>query len=299
MKRSYRFTQNVKLTVCDAVGEPLVIVNTAIARPLSPTSIGQMQVATSTGLQITNLTKGAIISATAVSAVGVFTAVTAEEIIFEGTQFAIVMPLANDYVIKIFQDNKADFNLKYLGVNDISVNDRERVIYFKLPRSLFQTACDERLAKCGFTFGALVMPIKMRFGSNKTMTTTPSGGGTPITTHNKNFTFSGEISAGLVVGVKHDFNNRSSLSLLTGISLTSIPIDDESTGGFVASPTNVSAISWPIGALLQFDRVQFGLFVGLDYLSGEVAHHWKYKDNLWLGIGIGFSIFTVRSSNSQ
>lgn len=284
MKKSYRFLENVLLKKCNATGAPISVANYAPER--------------STGAKVSALSKKDPKSVdTSVAWLDDFGSTATEQFIKKGVQFEIVKPLQNEFVIMIYKDDNKRFNNKYLGVDKDNPSDDERVVFYLLPRADFQGKCDERLAKHGFTFGAVIMPIKMRFGS--LLTTSTTTGGTTVTSHRKNFTFSGEVSAGLLIGIKHDYSSRSSISFLSGISLTSVPVDSETTGGFITSPTNASALSWPFGIVYQYDKVQFGAFIGLDFLAGEVSHHWVYRKNVWAGIGVGFSIFTAKSSNSQ
>jgi hypothetical protein len=162
-------------------------------------------------------------------------------------------------------------------------------IFFKLPLKTFTTECDLRLNRHSFTLGAVTIPIKMRFGSKW------SDG-----TQKKDFSFSGDISFGLSVGYKYSPSKRYSHNILTGISLTSVPVTPATTQNSITSETNVAALTWHLGYLYQIDNFQIGAFTGIDYLGGKTGRLWNYKDEMWLGIGVGYSIFkSKKTSDTQ
>lgn len=160
--------------------------------------------------------------------------------------------------------------------------------YFKITRLEFDSRCKEFLPKSQFSVGVLTLPIKIRFG-NKTSDETKK----------IYSSFTGNISAGLSLGYKRNFNRNKkpwSLTGLTGFSLTSVPVSGETTNNFVQSETNEAALTWHVGLLSSIDNFQIGVFMGVDYLSGKINKEWDYRNKPWLGIGIGFSFFNSKKT---
>jgi hypothetical protein len=158
-------------------------------------------------------------------------------------------------------------------------------IYFHLPLKVFTNECDLRLNRHSFTIGALVMPIKLRFGAK-------SGDGT----QRREFTFTNDVSIGLSIGFKYAPNKKYAHNFLTGISLTSVGVTPDDTKGAVTTATNLSAITWHLGYLFQIDNFQVGAFTGVDYLAGKPGRMWDYKNEMWFGIGVGYSIFSSKKT---
>jgi len=215
--------------------------------------------------------------------------IAGNDIIDAGVQFVIKKKLATYYVIQILINTTDNaFNTKFVGVPDKQQLLAGPVIYFNLPYSTFVSSCEERLQKTSFTLGAVIIPIKMRFGSSAIVNGQ----------HLRNFDFQGNVNLGLLVGFKLQPTHRYSFSFLTGISLTSVPVDSATTQGFITQSTNNAALTWNIlGIVYQIDNFQIGVITGIDYLSGEIAHHWVYRNRPWLGIGLGFSIFSPKKTS--
>lgn len=156
-------------------------------------------------------------------------------------------------------------------------------IYFSLPKSDFVTNGGDKIPQSDFIFGLTTLPIKMRFGN-------------PEVENGKQkryFDFAGEISLGISTGWRRRTDPINSFSVLTGIAITSVPIDSFTSKGLFTSPTNVSALTWHLGILYQHKVFQIGLFSGIDYLKGELGKRWVYRHQPWLGIGLGIAILNT------
>lgn len=70
-------------------------------------------------------------------------------------------------------------------------------------------------------------------------------------------------------------------------------MDSANTKGFQKIKTNASAISPTTGLVVHFKKsgLQLITTIGLDFIAGELGRKWVYRNQPWLGIGVGFSIF--------
>lgn len=306
---NFQFKENIRLTICNQVGEPIQLTNLIVSLPISSTISNSSISSTSIPILTTNIIDGGYLTITTVQTTNnalsqnvSSTLIQPSQIILKGTLFEIVKVVESSdmFVIRIFYKNKdIDFNARYTGLSKDTVTKQEQIFYFLLPKKVFETKCKEALVRHSFTVGALLLPIKMRFGSGKTVTTTSQGSTQSITTHPRNFQISSDVNVGLMIGYKYRKTENRILSLLAGISISSVPLTPETTANAISSSTNASAVTVSTGFLYQIDDFQVGMFLGLDFLSGEIAHKWVYREKPWLGIGLGFSIFSTKSTKEK
>jgi hypothetical protein len=213
------------------------------------------------------------------------------EIINVGIQFRIDGTALGGYVIHILQKGSdVTFNSK-LFMSNYTVTTKNRLpnIFFVLPIETFNTKCKSRLTKNSFTVGTIILPIKMRFGSGNKIDNI----------YSKDFLVTSDVSLGISMGYKHKWNSDWGINFLGGFNLTMVQVDSSTTKGYYKSASNASGVTWHLGSLLEYNSFQFGVFTGIDYLSGGVGKKWIYKDNCWLGIAIGYSIFKTKSGNDS
>lgn len=218
------------------------------------------------------------------------------EDILPGYEFKIIDQVDDFYIIRFSKwtnENYDYLNTKLNGMssqkNSANANPNfmgdDEIIYFKLPLKIFSTKCELAFSRHSFTVGGLVLPIKIRFGAK-------SADGTI----KRDFTFSGDASVGLSAGYKYTGNGTVSHNFLTGLAITSVSVSPATTNKFVTAETNLAAITWHFGYLLEIDRFQFGAFTGIDYLAGEAGRQWMYRHKPWLGVGLGFSFLNHKKT---
>lgn len=164
----------------------------------------------------------------------------------------------------------------------------KRQIYFVVQPEMIDSAAarvDSKLVKGGLTFGVINFPFKWR-PQNK-----------------------GDFSAGFNFGVAvgYQFRHRVSqpwtFSLITGYSLSSITLDSSTTAKNqekLKSTNNFSAFSFSLGGLVEYHKVQAGLFLGWDFLNriNQTEYDWTYHGKPWISIGIGLSVFSPQKVES-
>jgi hypothetical protein len=121
--------------------------------------------------------------------------------------------------------------------------------------------------------------------------------------------FSGTFNFGAGLGVKmrHKSYRKFTWSIITGYSISNLVIDSVSAtrnSKDLVSTNNFSAFSFSIGPMIEYDKVQVGMFVGWDRLSklNQEKYGWKYQGKPWLSIAFGYAIFTnekVKESVSE
>ncbi len=159
---------------------------------------------------------------------------------------------------------------------------KKQTNYFKLTNAEFTevtTKLDER-----WTFGTVILPLKLRFGD------TDSKG-----SNLRYFDFTSEVNIGLSIARRFTRGNTRTIDAygFLSLNLSSIPVDSANTKGFQKTKTNASAISPTIGMVINFKNsgLQLITTIGMDFMSGELGRKWIYRNQPWIGIGVGFSIF--------
>jgi hypothetical protein len=137
------------------------------------------------------------------------------------------------------------------------------------------------------SFNALVLPVKMRFGNKE----------------ERYFDFGKDITLSPSIGYKRHlgkdpFKERF-LNIMVGFGITSVSIDSADAPGLLAdgSSANFTAITPSIGIMYEINKLQFGVFLGWDYLSRKGSRTWIYQGLPWLSIGLGLQIFNDKGGN--
>jgi hypothetical protein len=213
------------------------------------------------------------------------------EIINSGIQFKIVGTSVGGYIISIlFKPGDSVFNTRlYLSSFSATTPPNPSPdIYFLLPLEIFNTKCKTRLTKNSFTIGFVTLPIKMRFGSKHKIDEI----------YTRNFLISSDVSLGFSIGYKRKWREDWGINFLGGFGIASVEVDSSTTKGYAPTAANTSAVTAHFGSLLENNNFQFGVFVGFDFLTGEVGKKWIYKDKPWLGVAIGYTLFKTKSSDA-
>lgn len=154
-------------------------------------------------------------------------------------------------------------------------------IYFLIPFNEFDNVCEKPKSNHSFTVGIPTIPAKLRFGNG-------GKGYDP-----RYFRFEGNLSLGLSGGYKYSFGEDSkyAINTLVGFTVASVAVDSLTTKGKVNSNTSAASFSPHFGFVFDVQSFQFGLYTGIDFLYGEPNKYWVYRNQPWLGIGIGYSLF--------
>ena len=175
------------------------------------------------------------------------------------------------FVIKIFDDT--DFENRLFGLTEFQVINYSRVY-------------DGDKPKWSFVSTAVTIPIKIRPGDGK-----------DGDDKKRYFDFEGNVNIGLTAGIRRRIstNGTSYLSLFGGISVGSSKLTTDNS--LVTSETNVSTLTPFIGLMFEYNDFEIGLFTGWDYASGKIGQSWDYNALPWLGVGLGYNIFTTKNKN--
>jgi hypothetical protein len=199
------------------------------------------------------------------------------------------------YIVKFKEkkDDKADslqavelnkrVSLYSYSVEEKGIFTNKRIDnYFKLTNAEFTEVTTKLDAR--WTFGTVILPLKLRFGDTDTK-------GNNL----RYFDFTSEVNIGLSIAWRMTRANTRTIDtyFFGSLNLTSIPVDSANTHGFQKTKTNASAISPTFGTVINFKNSGLQLIgtIGYDFMAGELGRKWTYRNQPWIGIGVGFSIF--------
>ncbi|MBX2980482.1 MAG: hypothetical protein KF905_14435 [Flavobacteriales bacterium] len=146
-------------------------------------------------------------------------------------------------------------------------------LFFKLEKKALSVCTEPLYARFSPLVGASVLPFKLR----------PQTG-----EFTKDITLSGMGGVKIRPWRKNSF----SIGALLGVGITSISLDSLNTEGRVTQPSDRSAITMSTGLVMQWERLQVGLFMGWDHLNKSDRRLWTHQGCHWLALGIGVSIFS-------
>lgn len=169
----------------------------------------------------------------------------------------------------------ADDNIRKIeSFNLIFDNQNWDFRYFLISESdleMYSVAVKSRYGPCA---GVATLPFKYRPTSGdftKDITLTGLGG----------FKYTNRVGV--------DFNT------MLGIGISSVTIDSSNTNAKYKSSGEFSAITLSFGEVIEWKKLQFGVFIGIDMVRRADVHSWINQGKPWLGFGIGFSVFSESS----
>lgn len=206
----------------------------------------------------------------------------------------------NLVVISPYTTNNLDNRNNNIRNSTLTKGQRRQKELYTKPEQVFfyplKNAEKIRLSYAGFAVSSLTIPIKWRFGFER-----------------RGQTFDQELSAG-ISGVFHfgynigtttfqfregTDNKTNNFDLVIGplIGLGAVELNASNTfdefSQFPDGTTfNNGFFSYGGGVTVSINKLTFGLFYGFDVSLGENSDLWKFDNRQWLGLGVGFIIFS-------
>ncbi len=109
------------------------------------------------------------------------------------------------------------------------------------------------------------------------------------------FDFSKDIQLGISGGVRYRISryNPYFINGLLNVGISSVTLDAYNTRGTITDNLDIAALTYAAGVVLDFNKIQFGIFAGKDLISDRNRNNWIYQGKTWWSVGFGFSIFSI------
>ena len=143
-------------------------------------------------------------------------------------------------------------------------------VYKKVRKRYLLTACP--------TVGVAFVPVKVRLKI----------------TDKSRFDFSQDIMLGTSIGLRSRIDPYFNYyhTYLLSVGVTSVVADSTTTQGYIKnSNIKLAAFTPSIGSLWEFNEVQLGVFIGADWIGGDLGDKWVYQGLPWFSVGIGYQLF--------
>jgi hypothetical protein len=151
--------------------------------------------------------------------------------------------------------------------------------YFIVPTKTLINNSTEFENKGGlWSIGLLVLPIKIR----------------PFATESGQFDISSGFSVGTTFSwtVHHNWETNFTHSFLIYAGISSYKAD-ESKIKEEREDYTIATFSPALGWMWEKNNVQLGVLVGIDFPPGALQKKWVYRNQPWVGLGIGIALFKI------
>lgn len=196
-------------------------------------------------------------------------------------------------VIDITDDEVSLMALKF-GTQSKSIRDKEakefpNKIYLSdiyndkiyiIKKKYFNSFAVKVETKDRFSIGLLTLPFKAR----------PQG----------DVTFDTEFNLNSSLNIRLFEIAGSSLNYQMGAGIGSVGLNTSNAEGLAEDEAqDVATLTLLNGLMIQFKKVQFGLYAGVDHINNQKNYKWESNGNLWLGFGIGYNLFNISLSKTK
>jgi hypothetical protein len=201
-----------------------------------------------------------------------------------------LQPYVKFRVIKITDTLVKLIALNYTVVSD-STKIKARIIYpekiykdeiynnkiYTISRNNFNSFSEKIEPKERFSIGLLTLPFKAR----------PQG----------DVTFDTEFNLNSTLNIRLFDIAGSSLNYQIGAGIGSVGLNTSNASGLSDDEAqDVATMTLLNGFMLQYKRVQVGLYAGVDHINNQKNYKWESNGNIWFGFGIGYNLFDISLS---
>lgn len=84
------------------------------------------------------------------------------------------------------------------------------------------------------------------------------------------------------------------LNLQIGAGIGSVNLNASNAAGITdLKAQDVACLNLFTGVMIEYKKVQAGLYVGVDQINNQSQYQWQHNGNIWFGFGIGFNVFNI------
>jgi len=126
----------------------------------------------------------------------------------------------------------------------------------------------------------------------------------PFKTHpQNNFSFDSEYNLNSTINWSFLYYNDVSINWQIGAGIGTVGLDTSNSKGLKNSEAqDVSTITFLSGLMLQYHKIQAGIYIGVDHINNQTHYQWENNGKMWLGFGIGYNLYNLslaKKTNKQ
>jgi len=85
-----------------------------------------------------------------------------------------------------------------------------------------------------------------------------------------------------------------------GAGVGSVNLNTGNANGLTETQAqDVSILTFFNGFMVEFNKIQVGLYAGVDHINNQKNYDWQSHGNIWLGFGLGYNLFKLSSSEPK
>ncbi|MFP9117038.1 hypothetical protein ACLI08_04525 [Flavobacterium sp. RNTU_13] len=113
--------------------------------------------------------------------------------------------------------------------------------------------------------------------------------------------WSNDLSLGIAAGTKYNFSNNFSISLLGGLSISKVSLDELSTKGVATQVVEKPALTPNINLIGSYKFFSLGIGLGWDIVNNDTVESkaWIYNGKPFMGLCFGINIFQPHEEDSK
>jgi len=129
------------------------------------------------------------------------------------------------------------------------------------------------------SIGVITLPFKYR----------PKGEGS----------FNTEFNINTTVNIRLISVYSSHLYAQLGTGFGSVNLNKSNSGLTEDTVQDSQTLSFLSGLMLQYNRIQFGMYAGFDKINNQSSVKWKNNGEIWIGFGAGYNLFKNKEEESN
>ena len=146
-------------------------------------------------------------------------------------------------------------------------------IYY-INKSDFEKSYEEYIPDDKLSVGILTLPFKAR--------------------PQDDFSFDTEFNLSTTLNWNFHKVYNAKMNLQIGAGIGSVNLNSSNASGITdGKAQDVATLNFFSGLMLEYKKVQAGIYVGVDQINNQSEYQWNSNGNLWFGFGIGFNVFKI------
>ncbi|WP_164111682.1 MULTISPECIES: hypothetical protein [Sphingobacterium] len=198
----------------------------------------------------------------------------------DGIKYKIVNINGDDLMVKVYPLFNVP-NKKFKGVSNATYYNNKlfsikKAEYLAKAEEIVKAEIPERIS-----IGILTLPFKFRPQDEKTFEAQ----------------FNLNSTLNILLGSPGPSHNG---FLQIGAGLGSVDLNSNNSLGIQANENiNAATLTMFGGFMLQYKKVQAGIYAGVDYINNQKHYQWQSNGKMWIGFGIGYQVFNVGLGESK
>ncbi|MGJ8760937.1 MAG: hypothetical protein ACSHXA_10370 [Polaribacter sp.] len=178
----------------------------------------------------------------------------------------------------LFRVNKVLNDSILLKALNFTKDEENKKLYndkiYYINKNDFERSYEEYVPEDKLSIGLLTLPFKAR--------------------PQDDFSFDTEFNLSTTLNYKFYKVYNAKVNAQIGAGIGSVNLNSSNASGITDDKAqDVATLNFFGGLMLEYKKVQAGIYVGVDQINNQSEYKWNSNGNLWFGFGIGFNVFKI------